>query len=425
MTIYRWIFLLISIALISVCGSSSHHDVKKGISSICCTELKHKATITSFKDDLHFINKHTKPVILKDEPGSVYVIVAPEYQGRVLTSTAGGMNGMSFGWINRNVIASGHRQPHMNVFGGEDRFWLGPEGGQFSIFFRKGDPFDLDHWEVPAPIDWGKWEITSQENHQIEMEKDMNLINYSDTSFKLKVNRTVRLLKRLEITSQLKIEPDDNLQVVGYESINTITNTGDRTWSKTSGLLSIWILGMYKPSPKTTVIIPFIEGPKEQLGNIVNDEYFGKVPGDRLRVSKDVLFFKGDGKYRSKIGISKPRALSTIGSYDALNHVLTIVQYTLPSESLDYVNSMWEMQSDPYKGDVVNSYNDGPLQPGKPPLGPFYELETSSPAVQLAPGEQVNHVHRTIHLQGSEQLLESVAVATLGIHIQKNKNLFQ
>jgi hypothetical protein len=27
--------------------------------------------------------------------------------------------------------------PHINVFGGEDRFWLGPEGGQFSIFFAK------------------------------------------------------------------------------------------------------------------------------------------------------------------------------------------------------------------------------------------------------------------------------------------------
>ena len=32
----------------------------------------------------------------------------------------------------------------MNGFGGEDRFWLGPEGGQFSIFFKKDDPFDLE-----------------------------------------------------------------------------------------------------------------------------------------------------------------------------------------------------------------------------------------------------------------------------------------
>ena len=55
-----------------------------------------------------------------------------------MTSTAGGDAGQSFGWINRELIASGKMQPHMNVFGGEDRFWMGPEGGQFSIFFAKG-----------------------------------------------------------------------------------------------------------------------------------------------------------------------------------------------------------------------------------------------------------------------------------------------
>ena len=26
---------------------------------------------------------------------------------------------------------------------------------------------------------------------------------------------------------------------------------------------------------------------------------------------------------------------------------------------------MWETQKDPYGGDVVNSYNDGPTEPGK------------------------------------------------------------
>ena len=36
---------------------------------------------------------------------------------------------------------------------GEDRFWLGPEGGQFALFFKKGDPFDLDHWQTPAMMD--------------------------------------------------------------------------------------------------------------------------------------------------------------------------------------------------------------------------------------------------------------------------------
>ena len=45
-----------------------------------------------------------------------------------------------------------------------------------------------------------------------------------------------------------------------------------------------------------------------------------------------------------------------------------------------YVNSAWAQQSDPYGGDVINAYNDGPTAPGKPSLGGFYEIETSSPA---------------------------------------------
>ena len=56
-----------------------------------------------------------------------------------------------------------------------------------------------------------------------------------------------------------------------------------------------------------------------------------------------------------------------------------LVQFDRPAGARDYVNSMWEVQRDPFAGDVVNSYNDGPPAPAAKPLGPFYELETSSP----------------------------------------------
>jgi hypothetical protein len=72
-------------------------------------------------------------------------------------------------------------------------------------------------------------------------------------------------------------------------------------------------------------------------------------------------------------------------------------------------------QREPFKGDVVNSYNDGPPAPGKPPLGPFYELETSSPALELAPAEEHTHVHRTFHLVGPEGDLDRIARTTLGV----------
>ena len=40
--------------------------------------------------------------------------------------------------------------------------------------------------------------------------------------------------------------------------------------------------------------------------------------------------------------------------------------------------------------------------------GPFYEIETSSPAAFLRPGETLCHTQEVFHLQGDEALLEEL-----------------
>ena len=85
---------------------------------------------------------------------------------------------------------------------------------------------------------------------------------------------------------------------------------------------------------------------------------------------------------------------------------------------------MWELQDEPYAGDVINSYNDGSPEPGKPPLGPFYELETSSPAAALKPEETMKHVQRTYHIQGSEEQLNPLARRLLGAPLDVIKAAF-
>jgi len=79
---------------------------------------------------------------------------------------------------------------------------------------------------------------------------------------------------------------------------------------------------------------------------------------------------------------------------------------------------MWEMQDEPYAGDVVNSYNDGPPAPGAAPLGPFYELETSSPAAALGPAETLTHTHTTYHFEGAEGDLDAIARSVLGVSLE-------
>ena len=373
----------------------------------------------TFGDDLAFLQQHGQVVLLQDSAGNGQVIVSPEYQGRVMTSSAQGASGASFGWINRAFIAEGKRVPHMNVFGGEDRLWLGPEGGQYGLYFAPGASFDLEHWQVPEAIDWGAWSASAQSRSEVRFSKDMQLRNYGGFVFDVRVERTVRVLEPAAIGQALGVAIPAGVELVGYESENTLRNTGTAPWVKDSGLLSLWILGQYNPTPRTRIVIPFKPGPEAELGPIVNDAYFGKVPSDRLVIGEHTLFFRGDGQQRGKIGIPRPRALPLVGAYDAAGQILTLVQYALAPDATDYVNSMWEQQAHPYGGDVVNSYNDGPPEPGKPPLGPFYELETSSKAAALAPGESLTHVHRTVHLTGPRSALDAIAKSALGVGLDE------
>lgn len=388
----------------------------------CTTAGIPTATKQAFNDDVAFLQKHTNVVILMDKSGQGRVAVLPKMQGRVMTSTAAGPNGYSFGWINREFIAAGKLDLHMNAYGGEDRFWLGPEGGQFSIFFEKGVPFDMDHWHTPAPVDTEAWDLVSKTGQTAVLRKVMQVKNYSGTVFDLRVERQVRVLDREAALKLLITTAGPDVKMVAYESNNKVVNLGKEPWTKETGLLSIWVLGMFNPSPEITIVVPYVAGPEDQLGPVANDSYFGKVPADHL-VNKDgVLYFSGDGKYRSKIGLSPKRAKTVLGSYDAVNGVLTLVQYNKPEGVEDYVNSMWQIQDQPFRGDVVNSYNDGPTSPGGKPLGPFYELETSSPAAALAPGQSILHTHRTVHFVGSVAQLDPIAKAALGVTIAQIKS---
>ena len=384
---------------------------------IASTPIASNATAASFGDDAAFLQKHIETIVLSDKEGAAKLAVVPAWQGRVMTSTSGGDAGLSFGWINRELIASGKLQKHINPFGGEDRFWLGPEGGQFSIYFAKGAKFVFDDWQTPVPIDTLPYKVTAKSDSSVKFGAEFSLPNYSGTLFDVKVDREVRLIAPADAWAKLGVKPADGVKLVAYESDNKITNTGKAAWTKESGLLSIWILGMFNPSPATTIVVPIKKGPESELGVKVTSDYFGSIPPERLIVKDDIMYFSGDGKFRSKIGINPKRSKAVLGSYDADNKVLTIVKFNQPEGVTDYVNSLWKIQDNPFGGDAANSYNDGAPTPGAKPLGPFYEIESSSPAAALAPGASLSHVHSTLHLSGSEAALDATAKAVLGVSL--------
>jgi hypothetical protein len=370
----------------------------------------------TFGYDLSFLKQYHKDlVLLGDDSAGPQIIVLPAYQGRVMTSTAEGNKGVSFGWVNYDLIASGKPAQHINAFGGEDRFWLGPEGGQFSIYFKKGVEFKFENWFVPKEIDTEPFTLVSSTSSEVKFAKEMHLENYSGNEFDLSVNRVIRLLNKTAIDSSLGMPVPDGVQVIAFESDNSITNSGKNNWDKKSGMLSIWILSMMNASDNATVVVPYKQGDSARLGKIVTDDYFGKVPAERLKIHNGLMFLKADGNYRSKIGVAPRRALPYAGSYDEMNNVLTIAQFSLPEGATDYVNSLWKLQDHPFSGDAVNSYNDGPVD-GKQ-MGKFYEIESSSPAASLSPGKSIHHLHRTIHLKGNHNELDKISLKIFGVGV--------
>ncbi|ACT95734.1 DUF6786 family protein [Dyadobacter fermentans] len=368
----------------------------------------------TFGYDLAFLKKYKEAVVLSaPDNANAQAIVIPDYQGRVMTSTANGDGGNSYGWINYALIESGRYQPHMNGFGGEERFWLSPEGGQFSVYFKKGKPFDFENWQTPALIDTVSYPVVESDAASVQFQVTATIENYSGKTFTIEINRKVEMLTRQSIAKLLDLPALDGVKAVAYRSTNSATNKAE-TWKPETGMLGIWLLGMFRPSDQTTIIAPFSKGQSEKP--LITDDYFGKIPTDRLAIKDSTLFLKADGKHRSKLGIAPKSARNVAGSYDAEKGILTIIQFDLDPQG-QYMKSTWELHKDPYKGDALNAYNDGKLADGTQ-MGPFYELESNSSVKALEEGEAITHRQSTFHFEGDKAALGEIARKVLGVEIE-------
>jgi hypothetical protein len=380
--------------------------------------VKDSAAKGTYAYDAAFLKKHTTKVIeLTSSDSSAKVLLSADYQGRVMTSTALGDTGNSFGWLNYDLISATEKKKQFNPVGGEERFWMGPEGGQYSLYFKGGDSFSIAHWQVPSFIDTESYEVTQADKSMAVFSKKASIKNYSGTSFDIAIERTVSLLSKEQLTQKLNVAIPSDVHFVGFETSIKITNTGSNDWTKDKGLVSVWLLGMFTPSSETTVIIPFHGIPNAR--SFITDNYFGDIPKERLKVADSVLYFTCDGKLRSKIGLSPLIAKPIAASFDFKKNVLTII---IPQVNKDaaYVNSKWELQKEPYKGDVINSYNDGPLADGTQ-MGPFYEVESSSPALELKKGATGEYKQTTCHFEGSYATLQTLAKQLLGVDLNTIK----
>lgn len=374
----------------------------------------------TFGYDLSFLKQHDSIVVLKSDENS-QVIISPKYQAKVFTSTATGDEGLSFGWVNYKAFTA-PVDAHMNAYGGENRFWLGPEGGKFSLFFKPGAQMVFDNWKTPAPIDTESWNVTNKNPTSVAMQKEMKLTNYKGTEMQLVVDRTINILDRQQINNNIGIALDTAVKAVGYKTVNVITNKGADAWTEATGMPCMWILDMFKPTSATVIVVPFKNAAGQPFNKVATTNYFGEIPAERLKHTDDILYFKADGKSRGKLGIVPGKAKPVAGSYDAENKVLTVIMFDVEPES-KYLNQEWNTTKPSFSGDAVNAYNDGPLADGSQ-MGPFYEIESVSPAAFLKPNQSLSHNHSVFHFTGSEPALDNISKKLFGVTLEEIKKAF-
>lgn len=375
----------------------------------------------TYGDNLAFFKANgIETIELQSPDGQYRVLTVPAYQGRVMTSTTGGDEGRSYGWVNHDYIASGEVNPQFNSYGGEERFWIGPEGGPNSWFFKEGQEQIYANWKVPSVIDTDTYEIVERSDAAVTYASHAVLANASGREFSIGFRRKVEIVPTSDVAEILGVPVPEGVRALVYSTANTLTNEGDSAWTRETGMPSVWLLGCFNPTRTTTVFIPYN---KDHEGRIVKDDYFGEMPQGRLIADDGMVYFKIDGEYRAKIGLPAGSARDLCGSYDSEAHVLNILKYTVPQGDNDYVNSQWGPQEDCFGGDVINSYNDGPTETGTI-MGPFYEIETSSPGAALAPGESLTHTQYTMHLEGPEEALAPLIKAVFGKDVDDIKTRF-
>ncbi len=360
----------------------------------------------TFAHDLQLLNQVEDLLVLED--GNAMIAISPSYQGRVFTSTLGGLDGYSLGYFNRKRLQVEDARHSLSSLGGESRMWFGPEVGKFGIFFEPGTPQTDRTISISPDLDTVMFAIEEQSRRSVKSSSRMHIRNASGTIFSIDASRRITLLTRGEIETELNISLEEDLKTVAFSAETWIRNIGQDPWEKERGLLSIWELCCLHPSPRTTVIIPTRAHPD----SVTN--YFTPLSESRIQIGEDMVFYRGDALYMNKIGIQAEFCPQVFGSYTPERKQLSIVKYSFQDDSL-YVNSQWG-HTNPYGGDVINVFN-GEVNPVLNRAWPFYELETSSSARELNPGEDLHHIQSIFHFEGEIEDLDRIAQKILDISL--------
>ncbi|MDR2757144.1 MAG: hypothetical protein LBC20_15715 [Planctomycetaceae bacterium] len=340
----------------------------------------------SYRDAVNYLGSKTRILELCNQIGG-RIVICPDWNGNVMTSTCDGIDGNSFGLINVNAIDAGKTDWFYNSYGGEDQLIFFPESGMFVIDSMPQHPV-------------------------VRMRRSVKLNTVHGNHAEFDLIRTVRLLERYEVhetfgnAAAISLDQMD-VSFVGFVTANSIVNSAVRSpsWAHP---ISIQIRGMFNSGQSTVAIVPFQPAEEPESEASIGTDFFGSSPHGRLRFLPSAVLLRADGKYRCQVTVPRKRAKPFLGTLDFREGTLTLVTF--------------DMLELPYSDELeqeVRAYNHGPTFLGETEFAPFYEFNIFSLISELPHGETRTFHQYTLHINADNQTLTYLVQEVLGVEYEQ------
>jgi hypothetical protein len=322
----------------------------------------------------------------------------------VLAGEGGGRMAVA---LNEGRVASFAFGPFTKPLG-QERLWLAPEWGPFSLFHEQGVEQNRGTYHQPEVFQGG-YDVIWRKPDLVTVARAMSLENASGHRLDMTVERTFRPLTIEDVELALNVGLPHDVKYVGFASENRLMYPGDSAWTEAAGTAALWPISSFPATDETVVIAPY---DRRGTGSEVYGGYLGEPGSDRLIVDGEhgVILFRADGQSLGKIGLNAARAEEVIGAIDFQRNVLMIVHHDQMAKSR-YINMRpTQAEGEVFEGDAVLAYNHSGTDGEH-----YFNLETVGPALTLEPGQSVAHHHRTLVFGGDVEQLSAISEKVLGV----------
>lgn len=137
-----------------------------------------------FSDAVQLLSDSGKTTYVLNSPGQGRpVLVCPALAGRVIGTTCDVNSGELGGFLDADAFLHGMKDIWDN-WGGEERYWLCPEGGQFGLMFQ-GRENCFANYVVQPGINSQEYEVVdvARTCDSLTMQADFELVNAAGTRF--------------------------------------------------------------------------------------------------------------------------------------------------------------------------------------------------------------------------------------------------